>query len=95
MKSQTTAPASSIILFISTIIVSFYWVLGNLIDISAYPVAGAITELLWLPMLLGLFGLPVIALIYWSKVKFPVRSLYFLSLLISGISILILFIFFP
>jgi len=80
----------SVIVFVLTIIVTLYWYLPLLISVYRFPVIGAIYEILWIFMILGLFALPVISFIFWAKIKFNLRSLYFFSLIISLLSILFL-----
>jgi len=80
----------SVIVFVLTIVVTLYWYLPLLISVYRFPVIGAIYEILWVFMVLGLFALPVISFIFWAKIKFNLRSLYFYSLLISIVSILFL-----
>ena len=94
MKAIPNQPGSlfkrSIIVFVLTIIVTLYWYLPLLINVYRFPVIGAIYEILWIFMLLGLFALPVVSFIFWSKNKFNLRSLYFYSLTISLVSLLFL-----
>src|SRR6188474_3443483 len=80
----------SAIVFTLTIIVTLYWYLPLLISVYRFPFIGAVYEILWIFMALGLFALPVISFIFWAKNKFNLRSLYFYSLLISLVSILFL-----
>ena len=80
----------SAIVFTLTIIVTLYWHLPLLINVYRFPLIGAIYEILWVFMLVGLFALPVVSFIFWSKNKFDLLSLYFYSLIISAASILIL-----
>jgi len=80
----------SVIVFALTIIVTLYWYLPLLINVYRFPIIGAIYEILWIFMILGLFALPVISFIFWAKTKFNLRSLYFYSLIISLVGILFL-----
>ena len=73
-----------------TITVSLYWFLSLLINVYRFPFIGAIYEILWIFMIVALFALPVFSFISWAKIKFGLRSLYFYSLIISAISILLL-----
>jgi len=80
----------SAMVFALTIFVTLYWYLPLLISVYRFPVIGAIYEILWIFMILGLFALPVISFIFCTKNKFNLRSLYFYSLIISLVSILFL-----
>lgn len=79
------------ILFVASILVFAYWSIGKAINVYDLAVVGAIYEILWLFMILGLFGLPVIALIFLIKEKFSFRSLYLYTIIISGFDILHMF----
>ena len=83
-----------IITFISTVIVSLYWFLSLLINVYKNAFLGAFYELLWIGMVVALFGLPVFSFILWAKSKFDLRSFYFYSFLLSVASILVLTLFF-
>ena len=80
----------SVIVFALTMIVTLYMCLPLLISVYRFPIVGAIYEILWIFMILGVFALPVISFIFWAKNKYNLRSLYFYSLIISLASILIL-----
>jgi len=71
----------SIIIFVLTMIVTLYWYLPLVINVYRFPVIGAIYEILWIFMIAGLFAMPVVSFIFWSKNKFDLRSLYFYSLI--------------
>ena len=67
-----------------------YVLLFKNIDIYKYAVVGAAFELLWLVMVAAIFIMPIIAMWFLLKRKFTFKSLYFYSLLISAVSILLL-----
>ena len=59
-----------------------YWV----IDLEAnykYAVVGALIEILWLPMILLLFLLPLFCFFFWMKEKWSLKSLFLYSFLIG------------
>jgi hypothetical protein len=94
MEKETTIFKNSRlskILFGLSIIVFTYWRIGHVINVYRFAVVGAIYEILWLFMILGLFGLPVISLIFLIKEKFSFRSLYLYTILIGGFNILLMF----
>jgi phosphoglycerol transferase MdoB-like AlkP superfamily enzyme len=78
------------IMLASTIIVCLYWLLSQLINVYQLGWVGAVYELLWMFMLLGLFAFPVLSFIYWVKTKFSFRSLYFYSFILSVGTVLFL-----
>lgn len=78
-------------MLIASIIVAVYWVTGKLVNVYSSTFAGAVFEILWLPMLLLLFIIPGISFFYWLKNSFKINSGYFFSLVIfTGILILFL-----
>ena len=79
------------ILFVLSIFVLAYWRVGQIINIYRFAVVGAVYEILWLFMLIGLFGLPIIALIFLIKEKFSFSSLYLYTIIIGGFNILLMF----
>ena len=79
-----------VIIFLASLLVPLFWLLGQLINVYKTAWVGAVFELLWLPMILLLFTLPVLAAIYWSRAKFNFRSLYFYSLVILTIGIVLI-----
>lgn len=79
------------ILFVLSIIVLIYWLIGHNINVYRFAVVGVIYEILWLFMIIGLFGLPIISLIFLIKEKFSFRSLYLYTILIAGFNIVLMF----
>jgi len=79
---------SKIVLFLS-VLVALYWWLGKTSDVYHMKFGGALFEILWLPMIILLFALPIASLGFFAKDKFNLRSFYFYSLLIGVAGILI------
>ena len=79
-------------LFILSMEVLLFWLSGDLINVYRYPLVGAIYEILWLPNLAFLFGLPLVSLFFLVKEKKKLHSLYLYSFLLPTITILILII---
>ncbi len=82
------------ITLVTSLIVMVYWLIANLYNVYNIAAVGAVYEMLWLFMLLLLVALPVFSFVQWAKQKFNVRSVYFISLLISLITITVLQLFF-
>ena len=72
-------------IFILSLGVSAFWLLANLVDVYRFALTGAIFELLWLPMIAMLFGLPLLSLFLWFKEKFSIKSHYLHSLLVIAL----------
>lgn len=81
---------SKIILFLSLLVLT-YWVITSLIDVYQYPIVGAIYELLWFPLLLLFFVLPIINLMMFVKNKFSLKKLWLYALLINGLTVFCLY----
>jgi hypothetical protein len=58
-------------------------------NVYHFILVGVIYEILWLPMLIMLFLLPVVSMVFLFKEKFNIRSLYLHSVLIIGLVFLI------
>jgi len=80
---------SKIVFFLS-IVIFIFWMLGQVIDVYRSDIVGAIFEFLWLFMLLGLFGIPILAIVFLIKEKFSFRSLYLYTIIISVTNILLM-----
>ncbi len=78
------------ILILLGIFAALFWLTGRQINVYQYAFIGSVFELLWLPMLLLLFGLPLISLYFWRKEKFSLRSLYFYSLIVAVTTVVLL-----
>jgi hypothetical protein len=77
------------IFFILSVVGLIFCILGQVTDVYRYKVTGAIFEILWLPMLLIIFVLPVISAVFLIKERLNPRSLYLYSFLISAGSVLL------
>lgn len=82
---------TSRLLFFASLLTATFWVVGSLVNVYKVKLVGVIFEMLWLPMLAGLFVLPVLSFIMFFKEKYNFRSLSFYSLLILLSTALFLF----
>ncbi len=73
---------TSTLIFILSIIASGFCWLEHVINVYNFAFVGAIFEMLWLPVLVFLFVLPIISLRMLVKEKIAVRSLYIYTILI-------------
>ena len=74
--------------FSLSLITALYWILGNSFNIYLNAFVSAFFEILWLPMLLILFALPILSFIKWYKESFNYKSLYFYSIILSALTFL-------
>jgi hypothetical protein len=79
------------VVFILTLLTAFFWCLAQFVNIYHFAVIGVIFEILWLPMILLLFILPILSLIYWVKEKFYLKSLNLYSFTINLFTVLFVF----
>lgn len=80
------------ILLIATLVLLTYWTITKVIDIyQLHPIAGAIYELTSIMAVLTTFALPIVAIVFWVKGKFAWEKQYILPLLISIITVFVLF----
>lgn len=70
------------IIFLVSLLVSGYWILGQQLNIYRFAFVGAIYEILWIPMLALIVILPIASLLFLRKEKFNIRSLYLYSILL-------------
>ena len=77
--------------FVTSIFVALFWIIGNIADVYFFAFTGAIYELLSLPMLALIIFLPVISIIFFVKDKFNLRSLALYSILLLTPVILLMF----
>lgn len=77
MKKET-------ILLLSSLAVALFWFFVHQFNVYDKALIGAITEILWLPMLLLLVVLPVLGLLFWYKQQWKFPSVYLYSLLLNA-----------
>ena len=80
----------SVIVFVLSTLVTLFWLLGNLFDVYQYAVLGVIFEILWLPIIVLTFILPLAALYLFIKDKFNYRSLNLYSFLLIFVTVLVM-----
>lgn len=78
------------LIFIATILVSLFWLAGSFINVYQNKIAGALFEILWLPMIGLAFLLLVLSAKNWWQQKFPLKSLYLLSILLIAATVLLI-----
>lgn len=78
------------VLFIISVLVLIYWLIGKTVNVNFFIITGAIFELLWLPTLILLFALPFYSLFAFWKDRFNLRSLALYSALLLTVTIVLL-----
>lgn len=77
------------LLFALSISILLYWLLCNTIDVYRYAILGVFYEIIWFPMLVMLFVLPIINT--YSMVKTKNILIHYFSLLLNIITLFIVF----
>ena len=77
------------LLYVS-ILVCLFWTCSRYTNVYRYALVGAIFEILWIPMILLLFCLPVISCYFLFKEKFSIHSTYLYVFLLMLCTFLIL-----
>jgi hypothetical protein len=76
-------PATDIVIFFVSLLVMFFWILTNNINVYENKFIGIIAEILWLPLILLIFVLPIMTFVLISSRKFKKSKILFLSLAIQ------------
>ncbi len=74
------------IVFALSVLVSVFWYIGQTVDVYRFSFVGVFFEILWLPMVVMFFLLPVISIYFLCKERFSIKSLYLYSILIIGLA---------
>jgi len=88
-KAATIQKRTGTIVLLTSMAVSIGWVIGKTVNVYQYAWAGAIFELLWVPMLAGLIGLPIFSMYRLLKEKFSFRSNYLYAVMIIVLTVTI------
>jgi hypothetical protein len=90
-STQKRASKASLITLLLSIFVLIFWIIGTrLLNVYKVALIGAIFELMWLPMIICLFTLPIWSLYNLIKNRVIFKSLYFYSIVISVSTIILL-----
>lgn len=78
------------ILFLLSLFSAIYWLIANSVNVYEYAFIGGLFELTSILMLIVLFIVPILSFFYWYKEKFNLKSIYFYTMLISVVTLLLL-----
>lgn len=90
-KRKTSQAIGKVVLALSVFVLLFV-VVSRLINVYQISFVGAIFEILWLPVILLLFILPVLSIIYWIQENFNPKSIYLFSIVL-GIAAVVLMVY--
>lgn len=80
----------NVFIFTLSVIVSLFWIFGNLFDVYQFAIVGVLFEIAWLPVLALTFILPIVALFLFGKDKFHLKSLNLYSFVLVVTTAIIL-----
>jgi hypothetical protein len=95
MKDSSSVFKNTILnkaIFALSILVCAFWILGQMFNVYHYAIVGAVFEILWLPCIISIVGIPLISLVLLIKEKFNLMSLNIYSIIVITIGFLIIFI---
>lgn len=78
------------IIFSLSVLTAFFWCSVMLVDIYHFAIVGAIYEILWLPMLLLIYIMPIVVFVFLLKTKFNLKSWLTYSFLLLALTIVII-----
>ena len=87
--SNGNSKTGTIILIINVLFLAVWMVAYNS---NVYKVAlvGAIYEMIWLPLIICLFALPIVSFIFWRKDSFKIKSKFLYLIILAVLSITLL-----
>lgn len=88
-KKKNNEAIGKVVLALSVFVLLFVG-LSRLLNVYQISYVGAIFEILWLPVILLLFILPVLSLIYWIQDKFNPKSIYLYSIVLGIASVVLM-----
>ncbi len=75
-------------IFLLTLGASVFWIITKLVPIYENKIVGAVYEMLWLPVVIILFILPLFSFLLWAGEKFTLKSAHLLSIVLAALAIL-------
>jgi hypothetical protein len=90
MEKNRKPIIDSVIFFVS-MLVMFFWILTNRINIYENKFIGIIAEILWLPFILLIFVLPIFTTVLIFTRKLKKSKILFLSLAIQALILIMQF----
>jgi hypothetical protein len=70
-------------LLLLTIITLLFWVYSHFFNVYAFKLIGAIYEMLWFPIVLNTFFMPLVTLLFWYRCHFTIISKWLYLFLFS------------
>ena len=87
LKAKHQNTGWGVIIVGMNVFTGLFWYAGQHLNVYDNAFLGAVYEVLWLPLIGLLLGLPVISFILWVRQKFSTWSLFLYALIIGLINI--------
>jgi len=71
--TNNNTPLFKFMLFVNFFIIGF-WLVGLNVNVYRYKLGGILFELFWLPVILCMIAVPIIAIYFWAKSNFTFKS---------------------
>ena len=87
--SNGNSKTGTIILVINVLFLTV-WIIAYNINVYKVTLVGAIYEMIWLPLIICLFALPVASFIFWRKDSYNIKSKFLYLIVLAVLSITLL-----
>ena len=87
--SNGNSKTGTIILVINVLFLAV-WIVAYNINVYKVVLIGAIYEMIWLPLIICLFALPIVSFIFWRKDSFKIKSKFLYLIILAVLSITLL-----
>ena len=79
-------------LLLINVLTLIFWIVSWNVDVYKSKVGGIFFEMVWLPAILCIVAIPIVAFIFWCGDKFKISSKFFYLFVWSIISVSILYV---
>ena len=75
------------LLLVAIILITVFWLTGQNVNVYQASFVGAIFEIIWLPMILFTFILPLVCIYFWSSERWSYKSPFLYLTIASSLSL--------
>jgi hypothetical protein len=75
------------LLLVAIILITVFWLTGKNVNVYQASFVGAIFEIIWLPMILFTFILPLVCIYFWSSERWSYKSPFLYLTIASSLSL--------
>jgi len=75
------------LLLVAIILITLLWLIGKNLNVYQASFVGAIFEIIWLPMILFTFILPLVCICFWRSERWSYKSPFLYLTILSSLSI--------